>query len=643
MRKPVARVPVHCRFAEPAHPPRIALKPLWNAGQGRFLEIGIINALWRINQRLKRTGGAQAHDPRGKINNSDKAIMKTRKNILTAGAVTLFSLTLAFGPPALHGQVNDDYRDQQTESRQTESMQTQGQEQTGAETSGSLPGERVGQEMGRPETAPGHTGEMPGERVGQEMGRPETAPGHADQSGSELDQPDDQQLEFGVRDRDEFSQQHSEAQTSTAATHKTSDLEGLRVVNSEGERIGTIDSLAVDLQNQEVAYIVVSSGGLFGIGSDLRVIPVQLVEISSENGTTGDRKVARIDISEDVWNQAPTIERDEIARLCDEARAREIFQAYGLEWEQRPILQFGDRSVRVDPAAALDAIETEVRTEQECRLVLTNKIKGNSILGAQQEDLGNIDNLVVDLNSGRVVYLLVSPETRFWRRSQEVYAIAPTAITSLEDDRVVLSVTQEQLQQAEQLSSASLSQEAQVYRMDRNDTTLFGARDTAEQHDAQATQQEAEQQQQQEYGARVQEEELEADDEEIRPLPQTRDDQQIQEEPALDRSDEAALEREFGAPGRALGHDQETPRAGQQDREVPSAHDADQRSAPGLQGTVPPRGDGTPEEPGLRTGQQDSQESIPAQPARPHESSEAPEADSNTSQRPNQDEQEQRR
>ena len=50
-------------------------------------------------------------------------------------------------------------------------------------------------------------------------------------------------------------------------------LEGDRVVNIDGEQLGKIRDIMIDVPNGRIAYAVMSSGGIMGLGDKLFAVP----------------------------------------------------------------------------------------------------------------------------------------------------------------------------------------------------------------------------------------------------------------------------------------------------------------------------------------------------------------------------------
>jgi sporulation protein YlmC with PRC-barrel domain len=75
-----------------------------------------------------------------------------------------------------------------------------------------------------------------------------------------------------------------------------SDLIGVAVVNQQNEKIGTLDDLLIEKENQ-VALAVISVGGFLGVGDKLVAVPYQDLQIVE---TDGDPQVVAAMTKEDL-------------------------------------------------------------------------------------------------------------------------------------------------------------------------------------------------------------------------------------------------------------------------------------------------------------------------------------------------------
>lgn len=108
-----------------------------------------------------------------------------------------------------------------------------------------------------------------------------------------------------------------------------STLEGDDVVNRQGEKLGTVDEIMLDVPTGRIAYAVLSSGGFLGIGDKLFAIPWNALTLDPEN------KCFILDVSKERLEQAPGFDKDHWPSMADQTWAQEIHSYYGSRpyWE----------------------------------------------------------------------------------------------------------------------------------------------------------------------------------------------------------------------------------------------------------------------------------------------------------------------
>jgi sporulation protein YlmC with PRC-barrel domain len=79
---------------------------------------------------------------------------------------------------------------------------------------------------------------------------------------------------------------------------------GNKVVNPEGEELGSIKDLMIDLDDGQVAYAVLSFGGFLGLGDKLFAIPWEAFSFEAEDHT------AILDVDKEVLKNAPGFDKD---------------------------------------------------------------------------------------------------------------------------------------------------------------------------------------------------------------------------------------------------------------------------------------------------------------------------------------------
>jgi sporulation protein YlmC with PRC-barrel domain len=109
-----------------------------------------------------------------------------------------------------------------------------------------------------------------------------------------------------------------------------SDLTGNDVVNIEGERLGTIASYAIDLEQGRIAYAVLSFGGFLGFGDKRFAVPWDAMQFSPH-----DKKFI-LNVNKELLEQAPGFDKDNWPSPDNRQFALEVYKYYGRVpyWEQ---------------------------------------------------------------------------------------------------------------------------------------------------------------------------------------------------------------------------------------------------------------------------------------------------------------------
>jgi sporulation protein YlmC with PRC-barrel domain len=79
---------------------------------------------------------------------------------------------------------------------------------------------------------------------------------------------------------------------------------GNKVVNADGELLGTIKDLVIDLDDAQIAYVVLSFGGWLGLGDKLFAIPLEALTFD-----TRENRVI-LDVDKEVLKNAPGFDKD---------------------------------------------------------------------------------------------------------------------------------------------------------------------------------------------------------------------------------------------------------------------------------------------------------------------------------------------
>jgi len=108
-----------------------------------------------------------------------------------------------------------------------------------------------------------------------------------------------------------------------------STLSGDRVVNAEGDDIGKIDEIMIDVPTGRVAYAVLSFGGFLGMGDKLFAIPWSRLTLDEDN------QVFLLDLDRETLEKAPGFDKNDWPDMADQSWGSRIYTYYDSEpyWE----------------------------------------------------------------------------------------------------------------------------------------------------------------------------------------------------------------------------------------------------------------------------------------------------------------------
>lgn len=206
---------------------------------------------------------------------------------------------------------------------------------------------------------------------------------------------------------------------------RAADLIGREVRNQQNEKLGKIEDLAIDTDSGRIAQVIVTSGGLLGIGDRLTAVPPSAFE------NTADVDPLRLDVSRDFFKEAPAFNA---GRWDENSDANAVSRVYTY-FKAEPYF-----NVSSDGAASADKGPSHLG-----HLVSAKRLVGMSVRNGAGDIIGDVKDLLVDFNSGRVNQLLVS-SGGFLGVADQVSVVPPGAFRfSNQDQYLVLDVSKETL------------------------------------------------------------------------------------------------------------------------------------------------------------------------------------------------------
>lgn len=206
---------------------------------------------------------------------------------------------------------------------------------------------------------------------------------------------------------------------------KAKDLMGMKVTNNADENLGKIEDIVVDAGSGRILYGVLSFGGFLGVGDKLFAIPWESLQL------TGDSKAYVLNIEKDRLKNAEGFDKKHWPNFADEQWATKTYQYYG-------------RSPYWSTAAGQPAGDYRDRWNQ--RVSVWQKVSdlcGKDVRNTQDERIGDISNLAIDPDNGRILYGILSYHGK-------LFAIPWSAFSLTGDAKyAVLNVSKDKLSESQ--------------------------------------------------------------------------------------------------------------------------------------------------------------------------------------------------
>jgi sporulation protein YlmC with PRC-barrel domain len=118
-----------------------------------------------------------------------------------------------------------------------------------------------------------------------------------------------------------------------ATANRASEIIGRTVKNDKGENLGTVNDIVIDRRG-EVQYIILSHGGLLGIGDKLIPIPFRAARMDMQEDT-----LVLQNVDKQKLEQAPNISQQEWEKLAQPDFERRVYSYYGQEQREPGMMQ----------------------------------------------------------------------------------------------------------------------------------------------------------------------------------------------------------------------------------------------------------------------------------------------------------------
>ncbi len=154
-----------------------------------------------------------------------------------------------------------------------------------------------------------------------------------------------------------------------------------KVINREGEDLGEFEDLMIDLAEGKIAYAALSFGGFLGLGDKFFAIPWKALSLRVHE------HAFMLDIPKEVLENAVGFDKDNWPATSRESLSS-IYNYYGYQ-----------------PYWQTEAARTSYA--DNTGFMRANKIRGEKVYNRENEHIGKIEDIMIDLADGRIAYAVI--------------------------------------------------------------------------------------------------------------------------------------------------------------------------------------------------------------------------------------------
>lgn len=192
--------------------------------------------------------------------------------------------------------------------------------------------------------------------------------------------------------------------------HRASEIAGMPIRNAQGKELGTVKDIVIDVKAGEVRYAALSYGGFLGLGDKLFAVPWDALK--HHHNVADEKHYLVLNVDEETLKRAPGFDPDKWPNFADQQFSGGIDKYYSkFRTERRVKTDARDGKVRVEvevkpnPAAPRTADSPSLTSDNLHR---ASKITGMTVKNLAGKELGSVNDLVIEMESGKVRYAALS-------------------------------------------------------------------------------------------------------------------------------------------------------------------------------------------------------------------------------------------
>lgn len=192
--------------------------------------------------------------------------------------------------------------------------------------------------------------------------------------------------------------------------HRASEIAGMSIRNPQGKELGTIKDTVIDVKAGQIKYAALSYGGFLGLGDKLFAVPWDA--LTHQQNIADNKHYFVLNVDEETLKRAPGFDSDKWPNFADQQFSGGIDKYYDKFRTKRVVaVETPEGKVRVDVDVKRDP--ATARPSDQAALVQdtvhrASKINGMKVKNAAGKDLGAVNDLVIEVSSGKVRYAALS-------------------------------------------------------------------------------------------------------------------------------------------------------------------------------------------------------------------------------------------
>ena len=170
------------------------------------------------------------------------------------------------------------------------------------------------------------------------------------------------------------------------AKESFTEFRGVPVWSQQGEKVGIVQDMTVDLQNARLVEVLVRSGGFLGIGAQTRSVAPKALHLDFAN------RVLRLDVTKANFLGAPRVNPHNTASFSDRQRVAATLRYFGLQpW----FYMSGEAAIKNAETLKLGHVERATH------------LLAMPVINSQGDSVGRVNALTMDMPKGQVTHVIV--------------------------------------------------------------------------------------------------------------------------------------------------------------------------------------------------------------------------------------------